>query len=205
MSQVNATRATSLYITPVKTDDSGSGALCPSLTHQVLYLRVMRELKTKWSEDLLWPNRILDPSSKISKATFRFSISLTIEPIHRVLQFFSSSFLSWETEVDSSTPCLCLTLIILLLTPDMKRHRQRRVQDTHYLKVDSLWIHLATTKLVVFRGRACSRRLSGINSSSPLLHGIIRDQPEVAWRRIFCPFLMRRHLSALLNTFLSFI
>ena len=141
----------------------------------------------------------------ISKAAFRFSISILISSIYRVLSFVSSSFLAWVTEMGSSTPFLWVTLLILLLTLATMRSRRQRVQGAHYLKEGSVSIPLATVNLDFFKGIYYLRRFSGIHSSSSFFYRMSRDQLEVVWRRHYCPLLVRRHMSDLSTTLLSFL
>ena len=136
----------SLDATLAKADHSGSGIVYSSFSNRSFRSSVMQESKTKWLDALLILTGILDPSARIQKATFRFSVSLLNTFICRMLILIYSSFVEWLTEVGSSTPCLWVTMPILLFVPATIVFRRRRVKGTHPLKVGSSSTTLVTVK-----------------------------------------------------------
>ena len=133
----------------------------------------------------------------MSKATFRFSISLLMASLQKWLPFLSSIRRASATLFGTSMPYLCDIFRTRALTEAMILSRRRRVYGTHQQKAGSRSMLRDTANSATSTGLDSLSMFKGIHSSSPIFHCTNNFHPAVVRRIRRVPLLVVMYISAL--------
>ena len=138
----------------------------------------------------MYPGGGLDPTGKMSKATFKFSISLSIA-FRQCFSSFALSILKASSIVlGTSIPYLWVIHLTLEFIPAMILSCRRRVRDSHHAKAGWVEILLDIAYSATSSGLEYFNIFSGIHCFDLSYHSTSKSNPAVVCRICLLPLLV---------------